>query len=289
MIRHIAPPGAAGMELSRYLRRAWPLLPDYALREILKRRDVRVDGARAGKGAVLRGGETLEIFGNPRHFAPEAQVLFDDGRLIAAVKPQGLPALPDQDGVGADTMQARLERLHPAARLCHRLDAATGGVMLAAADANVEAQLLAAFRAHALRKRYRAVLCGEMPRGEREYRAYLLKDARRAQVRVLDRPAPGAKEIVTRMRALSRAGDGLFYADLEPVTGRTHQLRAHMAHLNYPLLGDDRYGAREINKREGFAGRLCLWCAEMFLPEGCGVSGYEGMRFGAEPPEWFKR
>lgn len=62
-----------------------------------------------------------------------------------------------------------------------------------------------------------------------------------------------------------------------------------MAHLNYPLLGDDRYGAREINKREGFAGRLCLWCAEMFLPEGCGVSGYEGMRFGAEPPEWFKR
>ena len=134
MIRHEIPAGVPAEELSRYLRRAWPLLPDYALRKLMKDRDVRINGARSGKGAQVRGGDVLEIYGDARHFEPMAEILFDDGHLLAAVKPQGLPSLPDRDGVGADTMEARLDRVHPGARLCHRLDASTGGVMLAALD-----------------------------------------------------------------------------------------------------------------------------------------------------------
>ena len=288
MIRHELPAGAQTQELSRYLKRAWPLLPGYVLRELLKKRDVRVNGARAGKGDSVRGGDLLEIYADARHFEPAAETLFDDGRLLVAVTPQGLPSLPDRDGVGADTMQARLERVHPGAQLCHRLDAGTGGVMLAALDEETEALFFEAFKAHALKKTYRAVLLGAPPKGERVLRAQLIKDARRASVRVLDHPVPGAKEIVTRVRPLQTLEGGCWEAELEPITGRTHQLRAHMAHIGCPILGDDKYGDREKNRRLAPAGRLCLWCEAMEIPEGT-IQRYAGMRFHADPPEWLKK
>ena len=288
MIRHEIPAGVPAQELSRYLRRAWPLLPGHVLRDVLKRRDVRVNGARAGKGAQVRGGDALEIYADARHFEPAAEILFDDGRLLVAVKPQGLPSLPDRDGVGADTLQARLERAHPGARLCHRLDAGTGGVMLAALDEETEALFFEAFKAHALKKTYRAVLLGAPPRGERVLRAQLVKDARRASVRVLDRVAPGSKEIITRFKPLGALENGCWEAELEPITGRTHQLRAHMAHIGCPILGDDKYGDREQNRRLAPGGRLCLWCEEMEIPNGT-IQRYAGMRFHADPPEWFNK
>ncbi len=289
MIRHEIPPAAPEQELSRYLRRAWPLLPGHVLKDLMKRRDVRVNGARSGKGTAVRGGDVLEIYGDARWFEPDVEVLFDDGRLLAAVKPQGLPSLPDRDGVGADTMEARLKRLHPSARLCHRLDAATGGAMLAALDDETEALALRAFKNRELVKNYRAVLCGEPLAGERTLTAQLFKDAKRGVVRVSERSSPGSQEIVTRVRPLCALPNDLWEAELEPVTGRTHQLRAHMAFIGRPILGDDKYGDREINKRLGFDGRLCLWCERIAIPEGGALGAYAGREFCAAAPEWVKQ
>ena len=202
MIRHEIPAGVRTEELSRYLRRAWPLLPGHALRNLLKNKDVRINGARSSKGAQVRGGDILEIYGDARWFEPSVEILFDDGHLLAAIKPQGLPSLPDRDGVGADTMESRLMRVHPTARLCHRLDAATGGVMLASVDEETNERALAAFKNRELRKAYRAILCGEPPRGERTIRAHLFKDAKRGAVRVSDSPSRGTAD---RSRARSRA------------------------------------------------------------------------------------
>lgn len=288
MIRHVAPPELGGEELSRYLRRAWPLLPGHVLRELLKKRDVRINGAKAGKGNSVRGGDVLEIYAAEKYFLGDAEILFDDGRLLAAVKPQGLPSLPDQDGVGADTMELRLQRLHPEAQLCHRLDAGTGGVMLASLCEETREQAFSAFKNHEIRKSYRALLCKRPPKDALLLRAYLVKDARRASVRVTDKPCAGAKEIVTRVQLIGEEG-GLWRAELEPVTGRTHQLRAHMAHIGCPILGDDKYGDREINRRLGFAGRLCLWCETLMIPEGSALRPYIGQKFYAEAPQWLKK
>lgn len=288
MIRHVVPPELGNEELSRYLRRAWPLLPGHVLRDLLKKRDVRINGVKAGKGETLRGGDVLEIYAAEKHFLGDTEILFDDGRLLAAVKPQGLPSLPDQDGVGADTMELRLQRLHPEARLCHRLDAGTGGVMLASLCEETREQAFAAFKEHQICKSYRALLCKRPPKDALLLRAYLVKDARRASVRVTDKPCAGAKEIVTRMQLLGEEG-GLWRAELEPITGRTHQLRAHMAHIGCPILGDDKYGDREINRRLGFAGKLCLWCETLTIPEGSALRGYIGQKFYAEAPQWLKK
>lgn len=289
MIVHEVPVGVAREELSRYLRRAWPLLPGHVLRDLLKRRDVRVNGARSGQGVQICGGDRLEIYGAQRFFEPEAQVIFDDGHLMAAIKPQGLPSVPDRDGVGADTMEARMRRRHPQAQLCHRLDTATGGVLLAALDEETYLRAFEAFKQHALRKRYRALLCGCPDSAELTLRAQLLKDARRGTVRVLDAPAPGSREIITRVCCLGEAAPGLWAAELEPVTGRTHQLRAHMAHMGWPILGDDKYGNRAFNRSRGFSQRLCLWCEWMrFLPDGP-MGSYAQVEFCGEAPRWLEK
>ena len=288
MTVHTVPAGVPEMPLERYLKRAWPLVPPRVLRDALKKRDVRVNGARVGADAAVRGGDALSVYLGDKWLQPEPEILFSDGRLIVAVKPQGLPVDVDRDGVGADTLLNRLQRRWPDARLCHRLDAATGGIVLAAADAAVLAQALDAFRDHAgLKKTYRALALNRFDRTEGTLDAWLIKDARRGEVRVLHRAVPGAKPIRTRYRVLREAGEGLFEVLLEPVTGRTHQLRAHMADFGHPLLGDDRYGDREANRSRRCA-RLCLWHEALTVTGDSPLKDYRGRTFEAPAPEYIK-
>lgn len=285
MTAHRVPAGVKPMPLEKYLRRAWPLLPGHVLRGALKRRDVRVNGARSGADAVVSGGDELTLYLDEALLMPEADVLWTDEKLIAAVKPQGLPVDADRDGVGADTLLIRLQRRWPGARLCHRLDAQTGGIVLAAADEEVWQQAFEAFRSHGVRKHYRALALGDFDRREGALNAWLAKDARRAEVRVTHRPEPGAKPIETRWRVLDVPAPGLARVELEPVTGRTHQLRAHMADFGHPLLGDDKYGDRAANRRYG-AKTLCLWHAALEVPEDSPLDDYRGMRLEAPAPDW---
>ena len=284
MIRHIVPAGVQE-NLGRYLRRAWPMLPKFIYNDILKKRDVRINGEKSGRDAPVRGGDVLDIYAGDQYLRPEAEVLFDDGCLMAAIKPQGLPSLPDADGVGADTMEARLQRVHPEARLCHRLDAGPGGVMLAAITEDIYQRAFIAFKEHAIQKRYRAALLGRPKRDEMELCAYLSKDAGAARVRITDHKVNGSKEIITRVNVLS-FDNGISDVELSPVTGRTHQLRAHMAHIGCPILGDDKYGNREANKRMGTVNRLCLWCERMEIPAGSPLADYTGRTFYAPAPDW---
>lgn len=283
---HTVPSGVGPMPLEKYLRRAWPLMPGRVLRDALKKRDVKLNGARVGADAAVKGGDELALYIPDSWLAPEPEVLFSDDRLIVAVKPQGLPVDADRDGVGADTLLTRLQGRWPGARLCHRLDAQTGGIVLAAADEAVWQQAFEAFRDHrGVTKRYAALAFGRFERPEGTLSAWLVKDARRGDVRVLHRDAPGAKPITTRYRAGEEVAPGLYRVALEPVTGRTHQLRAHMADFGHPLLGDDHYGDRAANRR--FPGaKLCLWHETLYVSGDSPLVDYRGRRFKAPAPEW---
>ena len=283
---HTVPAGVGPMPLEKYLRRAWPLMPGRVLRDALKKRDVKLNGARVGADAAVKGGDELALYIPDSWLAPEPEVLFSDDRLIVAVKPQGLPVDADRDGVGADTLLTRLQGRWPGARLCHRLDAQTGGIVLAAADEAVWQQAFEAFRDHrGVTKRYAALAFGRFERPEGTLSAWLVKDARRGDVRVLHRDAPGAKPITTRYRAGEEVAPGLYRVALEPVTGRTHQLRAHMADFGHPLLGDDHYGDRAANRR--FPGaKLCLWHEALYVSGDSPLVDYRGRRFEAPAPEW---
>lgn len=287
MIEHIIPDAVPAMALEKYLRRAWPLIPGRVFRELDRKKDVRVNGVKSDGKASVRGGDRLTIYADSAWFEPQPDVLWTDESLIVAVKPQGLPVDVDRDGVGADTLLTRLQRRFPDARLCHRLDAQTGGIVLAAADDTVYHQALEAFKAHCVQKRYHALVLHPFDKKQGTLNAWLLKDARRAEVRVLHHSQTGAKPIETRYSVGNEADPGLFYVWLEPITGRTHQLRAHMADFGHPLLGDDKYGDRVANRRHpGIP--LCLWHEQLTIPTNSPLIEYRGQVWEAPAPKWLK-
>ena len=287
MIVHDIPTGVPAMKLERYLRRAWPLLPGRVLHALDKKKDVRVNDVRSDGSALVRGGDRLNIYAEDAWFSPAPDILWTDDRLIVAVKPQGLPVDVDQDGVGADTLLIRLQRRWPGARLCHRLDAATGGIVLAAATEEVCEQALEAFKSRGVHKQYHALALGRFERTEGTLKAWLQKDARRAEVRILHQPRANAKPIETRYRVGEAAANGVTHVWLEPVTGRTHQLRAHMADFGHPLLGDDKYGSRAAN-REYARVPLCLWHERLTVPKDSTLIDYRGRVFECPAPDWIK-
>ena len=170
---------------------------------------------------------------------------------------------------------ARARAIDPDAMLCHRLDAQTGGVLLLATDGAAHARCLLAFKEHRVAKRYAAVVSGALNAPSGVYRDCLLKDAEGAKV-AIGRTA--GLPVETHWSVVASAGDELYHVELEPVTGRTHQLRAHMAFHGHPILGDDKYGDRALNRAHRT--KLCLWCAYLAADE---------KEFSAEAPDWLAR
>lgn len=284
MIRHVVPEGVASMAVEKYIRRAWPMVPGHAVRDLFKKKDVKLNGARCMAEDCVFGGDELMLFLPAKYEPKPVELVFDDGHLVAAVKPQGLPVDVDQDGIGADTLLTRLQAVHPTAQLCHRLDATTGGLVLAALDEETLAQALETFKEHTLNKRYVALAKGGFPKREGTLKAWLVKDAKRSTVRVVHREEKNAKPIETKYKVIDEK-QGIARVELEPVTGRTHQLRAHMADFGHPLLGDDKYGDRVLNKKSG--GGLCLWCAGLKMHKNAPLAAYRGKEFASSLPAWW--
>lgn len=285
MVNHQVPDGVQAIALARYLSRAWPDLPGYVIRGALKNKDVRVNGIRSGADATVKAGDALILYIDERFFRAPLDVLFEDGRLLALDKPAGLPVDVDESGIGADTLIARARARYPGAQLCHRLDAGTGGAVLCALTEEMHAALLGAFKLREVHKRYLAVVRGCPSPRAAKLSGYLMKDAQSATVRVLDRPGPGRQSIETRYSALVPAlavAPELALVEVEPITGRTHQIRAHMAHIGHPLLGDDKYGDRALNHRLGIQSPQ-LWCASLRIESGGILAPYRGMTIESKP------
>ena len=262
------------------------MLPGRAVRQLFERRDVKRGGARLGAGDAVAGGDVLRLYLPDALTDFSIETVFDDGRLLAAVKPQGLPVDADQDGVGADTLRTRLTRIHPTARLCHRLDAATGGLVLAAMDDETEAQALQTFRDHALQKTYYALAKGGTSTGPRAFCGRISSRTRRNRwCGSSIRPAPGQSPSrrATAWRTSAAESPGWSWSRSRRAT---HQLRAHMEDFGHPLLGDDKYGDRELNRRA--PGPLRLWCGKLALNRDCPLADYRGQTFAAPPPEWWE-
>lgn len=254
------------MSLARYLSRAYPMCPGHVLRSALKRRDVRIGGARAGEDAVVSGGDQLAVYIDDRFLTAPAKVLFDDGRILALEKPQGLPVDADADGIGEDTLLSRARALHPSARLCHRLDAGTGGAILLALTDDAYRELTESFKNHRIEKTYRCLVAGRPEKPAGELTAHLLKDAASARVREAGARAPGAMRATLKYRVIESRGETSL-VEIDLGTGRTHQIRAQMAAAGHPVVGDDKYGDRALNKRLK-AAHPALWCVRLRLPDG---------------------
>lgn len=235
-----------------FVCRMLPEIPEYAIREAFRKRDVKLNGQRVGMDAVILPGAEVQIYTRDLESkAVEVPVIYEDQNVLVVFKPSGVSC--EADSKGGKTLPQllhtqMLEKDPSAAEplLCHRLDNPTEGLILLAKTERVQQLLQDAFRNHQVHKTYTCIV-KETPEPEtRILSDYLIKDAQNARVEVSGHKVPGSKRIVTEYTVAVPGECAVLTVRLH--TGRTHQIRAHMAFIGHPLLGDDQYGDREFNK-----------------------------------------
>jgi 23S rRNA pseudouridine955/2504/2580 synthase len=267
----------ADLRLDRWFKRHFPTLTHGRLEKLLRTGQIRVDGKRAAAGLRLISGAAVRVPPLPQQPAPpvteprpvsardarelQASVLYKDDDMLAIDKPAGLAV---QGGSKLDRhLDAMLDVLSFGAaerpRLVHRLDRDTSGVLLLARNARAAAALAEAFRDKTSQKTYWAIVVGVPKIRQGRIDLPLAKLPGRAGERVV--PDEEGKSAVTEYRVLDHAGQKAAWLEMWPLTGRTHQLRAHCAALGTPILGDGKYGGAKAHLNIGTTGKHLMLLA----------------------------
>ena len=260
-----------GKTLEQFLSVRVPTMAKAIFLAHLRRGDLLIDGRPADTGKeVLRTGNRIGLSIEERHFVPKAKpqrllhIVYEDDKLIVADKPEGMLSHPDEKLKEPDLLSLLTQQKQVAPgtfALINRLDFNTTGLILLGKDpASIRELNDAAFK-NQIRKFYRCLACGYWDRPKGELRAFLLKDEPAGLVRISESPMPKAQEIITDYEVLAE-GNGLSLVEIELMTGKTHQIRAHLASLGHPILGDPLYGKEVLNKRYG-ATKQALWASKL--------------------------
>lgn len=213
----------------------------FAFAALLRARDIRVNGVRVSKNVPISAGDEVVYYTTPaQENKPSHSVIYADENILVCDKCSGV------------STEALLYELSEEGEVyaVHRLDRNTEGLIVFAKNRQAEGELLAAFRERRVKKSYLALCKNNFKSPAATLTAYLKKDENRAEVSVCNEPHTGFSRIVTEYNVLESAGD-LALVQIELHTGKTHQIRAHMAHIGCPLLGDEKYGDAALNNKYG--------------------------------------
>lgn len=306
----------AGQRLDKFIRKGMPNLPQSLMYKYIRKKRIKVNNKRAEISTILQVGDVVDMYINDEFFVkPETRydftgapskldILYEDENIMLLDKKAGLLCHPD-DREYVDTLITRIKKylyekgeykpdeensFTPA--LVNRIDRNTGGIVIAAKNAESLRIMNAQMKQRTnLKKFYLCVCHGIMEHDSGLLEGYLLKDEKKNNVKILKHPCEGAKEIRTKYKVLGRDYDKqLSLVEVELVTGRTHQIRAHFASIGHPLLGDGKYGTNKLNKDFGYR-KQCLYSYKLvfMFDESAGILSYLHSREFEVKDVWFKR
>lgn len=229
--------------LTKALQREYPSLSYSHIRSLLRSKDVSVDGKRVKEDVEVSCGSKIRAYTDLRDkddYVYNVKTVYEDDNLFVFFKPKGL------ETEGDISLLSYAKKLCPTSCAVHRLDVNTDGVIIVAKSEQVGEALKEAIKNREIKKYYLVAVYGITKDFSRET-AYLVKDSQKSTVKIYPREVKGGLKIITEYKRLY-AGQDMSVIEVNLVTGRTHQIRAHMAYLSHPVLGDGKYGKREINK-----------------------------------------
>jgi len=265
----------AGQRLDKFITKALDL-PTSLLYKSIRLKKIKVNRKRAEISQKLCEGDVVQCFLAEEFFrkadtpptlsniTPKLSIVYEDENILLVSKRPGVSVHEDEDG-GINNLITHIQaylygkgEYRPedeqsfAPALCNRIDRNTAGIVIAAKNAEALRVMNEKIKLRELDKLYLAAVHGMPKPKEALLTGYLLKDSKTNTVKVYDKNPPReAKDIKTKYRVIASRGE-LSLIEVELLTGRTHQIRAHMAHIGHPLLGDGKYGVNRADRARGY-------------------------------------
>lgn len=266
----------AGQRLDKFLTKAVKGLPTSLMYKYIRTKKIKVNRKRTEQKYMLSEGDVIDLFirdeffdspekdgGAATRIEPKISVVYEDENIILVNKRPGVVVHEDseaKDNTLIMHIKAYLYRKGEydpsseqsfAPALCNRIDRNTGGIVLAAKNAAALRIMNEKIKNNEISKFYLCAVHGTPKPSKQMLHGYLIKDSSTNTVKVYDKKVGAAKEIITKYRVISEK-NGNSLLEVELVTGRTHQIRAHMAHIGHPLLGDGKYGINKSDREKGY-------------------------------------
>ncbi len=304
----------AGQRLDKYLTKSFPLLPQSLMYKYIRSKRIKVNGKRSEISYRLQLDDVVSLYINDEFFAPaqpkydflgagkSIKIVYEDENIILVDKPAGLLSHPDE-GEYVDTAITRVKRYlyengeyNPddetsfAPALVNRIDRNTSGIIIAAKNAAALRILNEKLKNRELHKLYLCVVIGKPKSESGIMTGYLEKNEIQNRVYVSKNSTDNSKSISTKYRVLDTK-KGLSLIEVELLTGRTHQIRAHFASAGTPLLGDGKYGTNEQNKKYGGYKKQFLYSYKLIFDfkTDAGILQYLDKREFTVEDVWFEK
>lgn len=267
----------AGQRLDKFLSKAVKGLPTSMMYKLIRTKKIKVNRKRTEQNYILAEGDEIQLFIKEEFFdspekdigalgriVPKLNILYEDENIMLLNKRPGVLVHEDSEA-GENTLIMHvkaylcqrgeydpLSEQSFAPALCNRIDRNTGGIVIAAKNAEALRVMNEKIKENELTKTYLCLVHGTPKKRADELCGFLRKNAKDNTVEVRDTEFAGSKRIITRYRTLESYGDGTSLLEVDLITGRTHQIRAHMAHIGHPLVGDGKYGVNREERARGF-------------------------------------